>query len=237
MKLLIKKFIKKVIINPLKSIQFSHIKRQINCGYEWYGNEYAGFYINPDIIENNGIVYSFGIGEDISFDEAIMRNHNCNIFGFDPTPKSIEWCSHQNLPDNFHFYSFGIATSSGIATFNLPSNPTHVSGSLIDHSRVNSQNQIEVQMKSFEDIQKMLNHQKIDVLKMDIEGSEYEVIDSILEYDIEITQIVVEFHERFFTNGKVKSKNLIKSMNQRGYKIFAISDSYEEVSFIKESAL
>ena len=92
-------------------------------------------------------------------------------------------------------------------------------------------------MKSFEDIQKMLNHGKIDVLKMDIEGSEYEIIDSVLQFDIEIIQIVVEFHERFFVNGKAKSKEFIKRMNENGYKIFAVSDSYEEVSFIKENAL
>lgn len=222
---------------PLKSIQFSHIKKQINCDYEWYGNEYGGFYINPNIIDNNGIVYSFGIGEDISFDEAIMRNHNCTVFGFDPTPKSVEWCSHQNFPDNFQFLSYGIAKKSGVTTFHLPSNPNHVSGSVIDHSKVNRQNQIEVKMKSFEEIQKMLNHQKIEVIKMDIEGSEYEVIDCILQHNIAITQIVVEFHERFFANGKIKSKKFIKSMNQKGYKIFAFSNSYEEVSFVKEEAL
>ena len=96
MKSLIKKFIRK-LTKSSKYIQFFHIKKQINCDYEWYGNEYGGFNVNPNLIENNGIVYSFGIGEDISFDEAIMRNHNCTVFGFDPTPKSIEWCSRQNL--------------------------------------------------------------------------------------------------------------------------------------------
>ena len=236
LKLLIKKFIRK-LTKPYKSIQFSHIKKQINCDYKWYGNEYGGFNVNPKLIENNGTVYSFGIGEDISFDETIMRNHNCFVFGFDPTPKSIEWCSRQNLNKNFHFYPFGIACNSGVATFNLPSNPNHISGSVINHNNVNSHNQVEVEMKSFEDIQKLLNHRKIDVLKMDVEGSEYEIIDSVLQFDIEIIQIVVEFHERFFANGKAKSKEFIKRMNENGYKIFAISDSYEEVSFIKENTL
>ena len=91
-------------------------------------------------------------------------------------------------------------------------------------------------MKAFGDVVKMLKHSKIDVLKMDIEGSEYDVIDDILDYDIEITQIVIEFHERFFSNGKEKSIKLIKSMNKKGYKIFAVSKSYQEISFIKKSS-
>ena len=39
---------------------------------------------------------------------------------------------------------------------------------------------ITVQMKSFADITKELQHRHIDVVKMDIEGSEYDVIESIL---------------------------------------------------------
>lgn len=42
-----------------------------------------------------------------------------------------------------------------------------------------------------------LHHQQIDLLKLDIEGSEYRVLDEILESQIPIHQIVVEFHDRF----------------------------------------
>jgi FkbM family methyltransferase len=224
-------------MKPLKSIQFKHIKRQITLDHEWYGNKYGGFNVAPNLIEKKGIIYSFGIGEDISFDRTVIKNHGCDVFAFDPTPKSIKWCLNQELPKTFHFYPFGIAGHSGTTIFNLPSNENHVSGSIINHSNVNSGNQIEVEMKSFVDIQKILNHKKIDLLKMDIEGVEYDVIDDILQSDVEITQIVVEFHERFFTQGKNKSKEFVKSMNRSGYKIFAISDSYEEVSFVCTDAL
>ena len=37
---------------------------------EWYGNGYGGFYVDPSLVPENAIVYSFGIGEDISFDKA-----------------------------------------------------------------------------------------------------------------------------------------------------------------------
>ena len=41
---------------------------------EWYGNGYGGFYVDPSLVPDNAIVYSFGIGEDISFDKAIIAN-------------------------------------------------------------------------------------------------------------------------------------------------------------------
>lgn len=237
MKSLIKKLekvIKSKCINPIK---FSHIKLGVKCESKWYGNDYGGFYLNPNLINKKSIVYSFGIGEDISFDAALIHAHQCHVFGFDPTPKSIHWCEEQDLPKSFQFYDFGIAEKTGTAKFHLPINTEHVSGSLVLQNSLSEENTVEVKMKSFLDTLDILKHQKIDVLKMDIEGSEYDVIESILAAGIQIDQMAIEFHERFFENGKEKSQQLIEKMKRSGYEIFAISDSYEEISFIRTKAL
>jgi hypothetical protein len=44
---------------------------------------------------------------------------------------------------------------------------------------------------------------------MDIEGSEYDVIDSILNDNIEVDQILVEFHPHLVQNGRKKKVQLI----------------------------
>jgi len=41
---------------------------QIDCQKEYYGTEYGGYWVSPDTITKDSIVYSFGVGEDISFD-------------------------------------------------------------------------------------------------------------------------------------------------------------------------
>ena len=92
---------------------------------------------------------------------------------------------------------------------------------------------VEVQMKSIVDIASENNHTYIDVLKMDIEGSEYCVIDSILDSSIQVKQILLEIHERFFDNGMEKTQLLLDSLHRHGYQIFGVSDSLEEISFIK----
>lgn len=237
MKVFLKKSYQKLKANTINPVKYAHIKRQMNCKHDWYGNQYGGFYINPDLLSQGGKVISIGIGEDISFDKAMIDAHNCSVFGFDPTPKSIDWCANQQLPNNFTFYPYGVAKETGTALFNLPVNPDHVSGSVVDHKQVANSNQVEVEMKSFRDILQLINCAKIDVLKMDIEGSEYEVMEAVLESDIEITQMVIEFHERFFPDGKEKTTQVIAAMNAKGYQIFGISDSYEEISFVKTAAL
>ncbi|MBS1589418.1 MAG: FkbM family methyltransferase [Bacteroidetes bacterium] len=89
-------------------------------------------------------------------------------------------------------------------------------------------------MKSLKTIMQELGHTHIDVLKIDIEGSEYDVIDNILDEKLSVTQILIEFHDRFFTNGTLKTKATIVNLRDSGYEIFVISNSLEEISFIKK---
>lgn len=218
--------------------KFNHINKTIKIKKKWYGNSYGGFYVCPDSITNKSVVYSIGIGEDISFDLDLIKKHDCNVFGFDPTPKSIKWINNfPNCPSNFFFFKYGIADRSGVIDFYLPKNTEYVSGSFVAQNNINKLNKIKVNMKSFQDITNALGHSKIDILKMDIEGAEYNVLDNILESSIPIGQILIEFHERFFENGKDKTIEAIKKLKENGFEIFGISDSFEEISFIQKKTL
>lgn len=203
------------------------------CPKKWYGSDYGGFYVNHTLLSSNSIIYSFGIGQDISFDREITQNHHCQVFGFDPTPKSINWLKTQDIPDSFHFYPFGLGIKTEMVKFHLPKNKEHVSGSVFDHRLVSEEDYIEVPLKSFSDILAETGHFHIDVLKMDIEGSEYLVIDDILRAGIPIKQLLLETHERFFNDGKQKGKKFFQTLYDHGYRIFAISDTYQEISLIK----
>jgi FkbM family methyltransferase len=224
-----------LIKNLIKIIfgKSSNLKIDIKINKKWVGSKYGGFFIHPFGLNDTSIIYSFGIGEDITFDIELINLYNCNVFAFDPTPKSIEYINNLSPIRNFHFNSFGIGNSSCNTFFYMPKNKDHVSGSLVNQKNVSCENKILVEMKCFHDILKIYNHQKISILKMDIEGSEYDLISDILNSNIQIDQIIIEIHERFFVDGKSKTKILINLLHEFSYKLFAISDSLEELSFIK----
>lgn len=229
------------IKNKLEHLLFKKyqgdLKVRVVCDKAWYGNENAGFYICPSLINEDSIVYSFGIGEDISFDLKLIEIHNCTVFGFDPTPKSINWVSSLKLPNKFKFYDFGLSSKTGTVVFYLPKNNEYVSGSMTKQSNVNLSNKINVNVKTISDTTIFLKHQSIDLLKMDIEGAEYEVISDFCKSSIFVKQIVLELHDRYVKNGNKKSHKLIKQLYNKGYRIFAISASKQEVSFIHESLI
>ena len=226
--------LKKILKYNLNRYKFNHIKIKIDCEKKWFGNDYGGFYINPKFISEKSIIYSIGIGEDISFDLSLIKEFNCNVYGFDFTPKSVEWIANNNFDSKFKFYDYGIGTETKTAKFFFPKNINNVSGSLINQKNVNNEKSIDVRVKSLKDIMYDHNHIKIDVLKLDIEGYEYELLESINFSKLQVNQILIEFHERFLPDGKAKTLKIINILSSYGFEIFAISDSFEEVSFINK---
>ena len=205
--------------------------KKIDICKEWFGNNYGGFYIHPGLVNEESIVYSLGIGEDISFDSSLIEKFNCNVYGFDPTPRSVDYINKINI-NKFIFTPVGIANTSEEMNFHLPKNTNHVSGSLIETKIVNNEDKVLLKFKTLSDIMNSLKHTHIDVLKIDIEGYEYRLIDYLVKNKIKISQLLIEFHTDIFPNGKLLTKDAIFKLRSLGFECFAISNSYSEFSFI-----
>ena len=207
-------------------------KIQIKLKGECYGSDYGGWTVLPELINPESIIYSFGVGEDASWDLAMIETFKVTIHAFDPTPKSIQWIQKQKFPDQFIFHPYGLAAIDGEVSFNPPENPEHVSHTILDRPQTRNQ-AIKVPVFKLSTIMKKLGHQKIDILKMDIEGAEYQVIEDLLQSGISVKQLLIEFHHRFPNVGVRKTKDAIKLLNDASYAIMAVSRSGEEYTFIK----
>jgi FkbM family methyltransferase len=201
------------------------------CEIERFGSKYGGWVIAPKRINSESIIYSFGIGEDASFDVDMIQRFGVKVHAFDPTPKSIEWVHRQNFPANFILHEYGLADFDGESLFNPPENPHYVSYTILERPST-KMNAICVQMKKLETIMKDLGHTKIDLLKMDIEGAEYRVIEELINSNIRPNQLLIEFHHRFPGVGIKKTKDAIEKLRKIGYSLFSISESHLEFSFV-----
>lgn len=82
-----------------------------------------------------------------------------------------------------------------------------------------------------------LKHTNIDLLKINIEGGEYDIINDLAESNLSIKQIVLEFHHRFTGFKLAQTKNAVKILSGMGYEIFHIADNRKEYSFIRKSVI
>jgi FkbM family methyltransferase len=184
-----------------------------------------------NLLTEDSIVYSFGVGEDITFDLALIEQYGLNVYAFDPTPLAIKFVEKANqLTNQFHFEDIGISDKDEVAKFYLSTDKRDISGSIINKN--DDASFIEVEMNKVSTIMKKLNHTRIDLLKMDIEGSEYAVLENMLEEKNFPKQILVEFHHRFPQIEKNQTKKIIQKLNDAGYKIAKISDVGLEYTFL-----
>ncbi|MBN1253521.1 MAG: FkbM family methyltransferase [Bacteroidales bacterium] len=212
------------------------ICKDINIDTETFGNKCVEWTFYSKTIDENSVVYSFGVGDDISFDLSLINKYDLQIFAFDPTPKSFDWITSQNLPNQFVINNIGLADYDGKAKFNPPENPEHISATMLERPETKNQS-YKVDVKTLKSIMKELNHSEIDILKMDIEGMEYRVIDNLLENNILPYQILIEFHHRFKNVGIKETAKTVKKLRKSGYKVFHVSKTGEEIAFIRKDKI
>lgn len=201
---------------------------------KWMGSEKCGFYVVPDLLAKDSVVYSFGIGEDISFDEDLISEYGCFVYAYDPTPKSKIFIEKKTPSSLFKYFECGIADYDGKTKFFLPANDEYVSCTTYNRWGYDERERVplEVNVKKLSTMMRENSHSHIDLLKMDVEGSEYSVIDNILKENISIKQICVEVHHRFSGMGIGKTQKMVQELNKKGFYIVAISDTKEEYTFI-----
>jgi FkbM family methyltransferase len=198
------------------------------------GSRYGGWFIAPTALPTLRVptVLSFGIGDDISFDLEMIRVFNARVFAFDPTPKSLEWLSEQsNLPGSFKAFPFGVAGFDGIQKFSLPTVADWDDYSI----RRQSPQTIECTVKRVETLLQELQLEQIDLIKMDIEGSEYEVLPDLLRSSIVPRQLLVEFHHGRDGITVAETRAMVSALRGVGYRIFDVSPWGREFSFVHYS--
>lgn len=207
---------------------------ELDCEKILLGSRTAAWCVCPQRISRHSVVYSFGVGEEISFDLSLIARFGVEVHAFDPTPRSIRWLENQTLPDGFVFHPYGIADFDGACNFLPPENAEHVSHTMI--ARRNAAPAIQVQVYRLITIMKMLGHDKVHLLKMDIEGAEYSVLADLLSCGLCPDQILVEFHHRWKEVGTGKTKAALALLSQAGYRTFHISPNGEEYSFLRQGS-
>jgi len=215
---------------------------------ERLGSTCGGWIMPENWLNEQSVCYLVGAGEDISFDLALTDKYRVRTWIIDPTPRALEhfqqWLEcHQTgqpmpcntcqgghyplyksgLAENIVFCPVGVWNEDTTLQFFAPRNDNYVSHSLVNLQR--SEKHIEVPVKKLNTLMRELGHGHIDFLKIDIEGAEYQVIDSIISDNIPIDILCIEYDETAANHLDPGYMNRIEISLQKlvnaGYRIIA----------------
>jgi FkbM family methyltransferase len=194
------------------------------------GSAYGGWAVAVEPLhKTNPTVLSFGLGDDISFDEEIIRRYGGCVYGFDPTPQSLNWIAAHGTSPNMKVLPIGIADFDGRQRFSLPANDNRGNFS----AKATDTNAVTCDVMRYRSILAMLKLQHVDILKLDVEGSEYDVIPDIVTSSVLPVQLLIEFHHRLHDIRVEETRRAVNMIKQAGFSLFAVSPSGQELSFIK----
>ncbi|HVU55841.1 MAG TPA: FkbM family methyltransferase [Puia sp.] len=231
----IKKYVKHLIAPDLryKIHRIPHPLKKL-------GTAYGGWTIPTTLLGKDSVCYLAGAGVDISFDAALARRIGCPVWIFDPTPRAQQHfdqlikaaANHKTFyvyPDTpydidpasaslLHFIPIGLWNHADTVKFFAPKNDTHVSHSISNLQ--DTDHYFEAKVQRLSDIMQTRGHQRLDLLKLDIEGAEFEVLDTILEDGIDITILCVEFHPEK-DGSKARIQAALDKLVDHGFRIIA----------------
>ncbi len=197
------------------------------------GSHYGGWWVVPEFIGKDSIVYGVGVGQDISWDLAMIRRFGCVVHGFDPTPRCRKWLDTQNPPKEFVFHPYGLSDHDGVATFVMRSDDPNWTSYNPSDDATGANEIIRLDVRRLETLMKEAGHDRIDVLKMDIEGGEYGVIEDMLKGTIRPKQLLIEFH--YWEDPKTmvpKTLASVRALQAAGYQHFARSTLGTDLCFV-----
>jgi len=131
------------------------------------------------------------------------------------------------------FHDIGLWDKEEELKFFEPKDPEHVSHSALNIQK--TKNYFIAKVKPLKTIMRELGHTKLDILKIDIEGAEYKVIDSIINDQIDLNVLCVEFDEVYNSLDDQYLDRIEKYINKlldAGFRLIDI-DKYYNSTFVK----
>jgi FkbM family methyltransferase len=158
------------------------------------GTRYGGWSIPADRMGAESVCYLAGLGEDASFDLGVIERFGCDVHTFDPVPEAARYAATVSAREpRFHFHPCGLWSSDGALRFYANTEPGFVSRSATNMHGTGDYT--EAQVRSVDSLMAELGHARVDLLKLSVEGSEYEIVDDLLAKSLPVRAVCVEFSQ------------------------------------------
>ncbi len=178
-------------------------------------------------LNQDSIVFDLG-GYKGQWSSDIFSMYTCNIFIFEPIKKYYEF-----ITDRFKY-------NSKIKTFNfgLSDKDTEIEAGLADDGtsiyNTNTKEKEKIKLKSISDFINSRNIKNIELIKINIEGGEYDLLENMIKTGTinKCSNIQIQFHD-FVPNAQSRMQKITKDLEKTHrptYKVDFVWENWEKIN-------
>lgn len=194
------------------------------------GDGEGAWQIPTTLLRADGVAYCVGVGTNASFDEKLAKDYQMRVYSIDPTPIAVKHMAGLARDKDRHmFLPVGLWSSN--TTLRLYA-PMSASANLSSHDIHGTGRYIELPVKTFRTIMHEQGHERVDLLKIDIEGSWFEVITDICRAEPPVSIICAEFDSPTTPR---KAYRAVTMLRQKGFDL--VRADRENLIFVQRRLL
>jgi FkbM family methyltransferase len=182
------------------------------------GSAYGAWPIPEGALNADSVCYLAGLGEDASFDLGVIERVGCTVHTFDPVGEAARYAQKISAREpRFDFHPIGLWSSDGALRFYDNAEPSFVSRSATNMHGTGTYT--EAQVRRVGSLMEEWGHQRVDLLKLSVEGSEYEILGNILAERIPVGVLCVEFAQ---PSPLEPIRRQVKALEAAGYQLIDV---------------
>ena len=171
--------------------------------------------MSPQPIRAGDVVYSFGVGGDLSFEREMVEVYGARVFAFDPDPGTAERARGAPL-DGLRFQEMSVGRRDERRGVRLPGG-----------------DEVEARVLRLPSHMRLLGHRRLDLIRLDVPGAEADVIRDLVSMDVDVHQLLITFHEDETAESRDRIEAAVRELHGHGYRAFHISPTRRQFSFIR----
>jgi FkbM family methyltransferase len=181
------------------------------------GTPYGGWNIPDGLLDADSICYCVGAGADISFDLELIRRFGVQVRGIDPVEEFERAALEQARGEpRFSFKRAAVTTRDGTIRMQISHDPG--SQSVSAAGLYDSDNWVEGAGRTLPSLMREFGDARIDLLKLDVEGAEYEVLPTLDLPGLGVRIFATQLHHI----GNVRDAlRLIDALGAQGFRLVA----------------
>ncbi len=181
------------------------------------GTAYGGWLVPEGIVGADWLCYCIGAGGDISFDQELIGRHGATVRAVEPVQSYVEQAREQASGEaRFSITQAALTLRDG--PIRMQSHQEEDSSSLSAAGLYHGASWVEVPGRTLTTLMSEFGDRRIDLLKLDLEGIEYELVPTLDLAALGVQIFAIQLHH---TAGPGQAMKLIESVKRQGFRLVA----------------